>query len=58
MVFKSRAIPKEEWERHKEVIKDLFAQKNLVEVIEEMKQGYRFDATQVKTVQTFPCPPF
>jgi hypothetical protein len=45
MAPKSRAIPTEEWERHKDVIRDLFAQKNLVEVIEEMKQKYDFDAT-------------
>jgi hypothetical protein len=45
MTPKSRAIPIEEWERHKDVIRGLFAQKNLVEVIEEMKQKYDFDAT-------------
>lgn len=45
MASRSRAIPAEEWERHKEAIKGLFAQKYLAEVIEEMKQKYNFDAT-------------
>jgi hypothetical protein len=45
MAPKSRAIPIEEWERHKDAIKGLFAQKNLAEVVEEMKRRYDFDAT-------------
>jgi hypothetical protein len=45
MAPRDRAIPAEEWERHREVIKGLFAQKLLVEVIEEMKQKYNFEAT-------------
>lgn len=46
MAPKSRAIPIEEWERHKDVIRDLFAQKYLAEVIEEMKREHDFDATK------------
>jgi hypothetical protein len=45
MAPKSRAIPIDEWERHKDVIRDLFGQKNLAEVIEEMKRSHDFDAT-------------
>jgi Clr5 domain len=45
MAPRKRAIPAEEWERHREVIKGLFAQKPLIEVIEEMKQKYNFEAT-------------
>jgi hypothetical protein len=45
MAPKSRAIPIEEWERHKDAIRGLFAQKGLAEVIEEMKQRHDFDAT-------------
>jgi hypothetical protein len=45
MASRSRAILAEEWERHKEVIKGLFAQKQLAEVIEEMKQKHNFHAT-------------
>jgi hypothetical protein len=45
MASRSCAIPAEEWERHKETIKGLFAQKHLAEVIEEMKRKYNFDAT-------------
>ena len=45
MAPRNRAIPAEEWERHKRVIKGLFAQKHLIEVIEEMKQKYNFEAT-------------
>ncbi|PMD63137.1 ankyrin [Hyaloscypha bicolor E] len=46
MAPRKRAIPAEEWERHREVIKGLFAQKPLIEVIEEMKQKYNFEATK------------
>jgi len=45
MASKNRAIPIEEWERHKDAIRGLFAQKNLAEVIEEMKRRHDFDAT-------------
>ena len=45
MTPKSCAIPVEEWERHKEAIKSLFAQKALAEVIEEMKLKYNFNAS-------------
>jgi hypothetical protein len=45
MAPRNRTIPAEEWERHREVIKGLFVQKFLAEVIEEMKQKYNFEAT-------------
>jgi hypothetical protein len=45
MAPRHRAIPAEEWERHRNVIKSLFDQKPLIEVIEEMKQTYNFEAT-------------
>ncbi|KAN0094104.1 ankyrin [Hyaloscypha variabilis] len=46
MAPKSCAIPVEEWERHKEAIKGLFAQKPLAEVIQEMKRKYNFEASK------------
>jgi hypothetical protein len=45
MAPKSCAISVEEWERHKEAIKGLFAQKPLAEVIQEMKRKYNFEAS-------------
>jgi hypothetical protein len=45
MASRSRTITAEEWERNKEIIKDLFARKRLTEVIEEMKKEHNFDAT-------------
>lgn len=45
MAPRSRKIPAEEWERHKETIKGLFADKYLAEVITEMKQQHNFHAT-------------
>jgi hypothetical protein len=45
MAPKRHTIPAEEWKRHKNTIKGLFARKPLAEVIEEMKQKHDFDAT-------------
>jgi hypothetical protein len=42
MTSKSRVIPSEEWESHKETIRHLFAQNTLTAVMKQMEEEHSF----------------